>query len=68
MSRTYMVVCAGSEELVEALADKRGFTPLLPIRGFDGITSEDDSSFGPDFGRINTAGGQGYVALCYKDV
>ncbi|WP_341712214.1 hypothetical protein [Erythrobacter sp.] len=68
MSRTYMVICAATEVGVEALAQSRGFTVLQPIREFDGITSEDDNSFGIEFGRINTAHGKGYVALCYMEV
>ena len=68
MARTYMVVCAASEELVGAIAAARGFEVLKPLRAFDGITSEDDNSFGNQFGRINTATGKGFVALCYKEL
>ena len=68
MSRTYMVICATTETAVEALAQSRGFTVLQPIREFDGITSEDDNSFGIDFGRINTSSDTGHVALCYKEI
>lgn len=68
MARTYMVICGATEAVVKALAEERGFTMLKPIRDFDGITSEDDGSFGPAFGRINTATGQGHVALCYRDI
>jgi hypothetical protein len=63
-----MVVCAASEALVNSIAAANGFEVLKPIRPFDGITSEDDNSFGNQFGRINTATGKGWVALCFKEI